>query len=343
MTPPLEYRRVAPDADWDAVVAADGGQVFASTGYLGLIGDHLGGSQARHLGAFRAGRLMGVMPSFTRCVDALGCVNNSSPYFGSHGGVYTTLSGADRAACVRGLLDAWTTICATDDCAVGNVVEPLGNRDKPLYASRLAPWRMDERVGQIVERITSDPDEMLSSYHHKTRNMLRKAERLGVRVRDEQTALDFLHEVHVENLAVLGGRAKASTFFEAIPDHLGDAWSLHTAHLDGERIAALLVLYFADCAEYYTPVTRADFRTVQPMTLLVHHAITSAAARGCRRFNFGGTWHTQAGVHRFKSRFGATDRPYRYYIRRFRADAPLIRDASAVEAFDGYYLYPFDR
>jgi hypothetical protein len=342
LTDGLEIRPLAPDARWDAVVADDHGLVFASSGYLALIEHHLDGTRPRHLAAFRDGAVVGVLPSFVKCVPDVGCVNNSSPFYGSHGGVYTTLSGAQRAACVTQLLDAWSEACVEDRCDVANVVEPLGNRDADAYAAALRPWRSDERIGQVIAEISSDGEEMLSRYHQKTRNMVRKAQRQGFALREEPDAVDFLYEVHAENMAAVGGRPKPARFFHALGDHLGDAWTIYTASLDDERVAALLVMWFGDCAEYYTPVTRAAFRGAQPMTLLVHHAIAAAAARGCRRFNFGGTWKTQEGVYRFKARFGATDVPYRYYVTRHRDDSPLLAadPASARAAFDGYYLFP---
>ena len=338
----MSIRAAAPDARWDAVVAGDGGLIFASSGYLALIEHHLDGTRPRHLAAYRDDELVGVLPSFTKCAPGFGCVNNSSPFYGSHGGVYTTLGGAARDACVRELLDAWKEQCAEDECDVANLVEPLGNRDAHLYDAALSPWRSDDRIGQVVDPIAADPDARLAGYHQKTRNMVRKAQRQGLELREERAAVDFLHAVHAENLATIGGRAKPAHFFRALGEHLGDAWTIYTASLDGERVAGLLVLWFGDCVEYYTPVTRAAFRAAQPMTLLVHHALGEAAARGCRRFNFGGTWTTQEGVYRFKARFGATDVPYRYYVLRLRDESPLLAadPLSARAALDGYYLYP---
>jgi hypothetical protein len=331
-----------PGTQWDAVVAADRGMIFASSGYLSLLEHELAGTRPRHLGAYRDGELVGVLPSFTKTAPGLGAVNNSSPFYGSHGGVYSTLGGAAREACVRALLVGWREQCADDGCDVASLVEPLGNSDAGVYADVLAPWRSDTRIGQVVEPVAADPAERMAGYHQKTRNMVRKAQRQGLALAEDRQALDFLHEVHVENMAAIGGRAKPRRFFTALADRLGDSWTIFTASLDGERVAALLVMWFGDCAEYYTPVTRAAHRAAQPMTLLVHRALGAAAERGCRRFNFGGTWLTQEGVHRFKARFGATDIPYRYYVIRLCDESPLLAadPASARAAFDGYYLYP---
>jgi hypothetical protein len=156
-------------------------------------------------------------------------VNNSSPFFGSHGGVYTNLTGADRVACVVALLRAWGEVCREDECSVANLVEPLNNRDASVYAETLVPWRTDERIGQVVEDINADPSEMTSRYHQKTRNMLRKAERQGFAIREEPAAMAFLHEVHAENMAAIGGTPKAAGFFQALREHLAGAYTIHTA------------------------------------------------------------------------------------------------------------------
>ncbi len=338
----MRIQTVVPDADWDAVVADDRGLIFASSGYLALIEHHLEDTRPRHLGAFQESKLVGVLPSFTKSAQQFGCVNNSSPFYGTHGGVYTTLTGMAREECVRALLAAWRQQCTDDGCDVANLVEPLGNRDASLYAATLEPWRSDDRIGQVVDPIVTDPEERLAGYHQKTRNMVRKAQRQGLVLREERDAVDFLHTVHAENMDAIGGRAKPAHFFRALSEHLGAAWTIYTASLDGERVAGLLVMWFGDCVEYYTPVTRAAFRAAQPMSLLIHHALGEASARGCSRFNFGGTWTTQEGVYRFKARFGATDVPYRYYVVRLRDESPLLDadPASVRAAFDGYYLYP---
>jgi hypothetical protein len=335
-----EIRAISPDRAWDDVVRRDGGQVFASSGYLELIRAELGGPRPRHLGAYRDGELVGVLPSLTACVDGVGCVNNSSPYYGSHGGVYTTLAGPERDACVAALLRRRLELCEQDGCATSNLVEPLGNRDAATYEATLRPWRTDERTGQVLEDIGAGEAEMMDRYHSKTRNMVRKAQRQAYALHEDRGALGFLAEVHAENMAAIGLAAKSPAFFRSLPEHLGEDWTVHVAALDGEPVAALLVLYFGDCAEYYTPVTRAEHRAGQPMSLLVHRAILTAAERGLRRFNFGGTGRGQEGVYRFKARFGATDRAYRYYVSRH--DGAPVPPPEAVAAFRGFYLYPLE-
>jgi hypothetical protein len=63
--------------------------------------------------------------------------------------------------------------------------------------------------------------------------------------------------------------------------------------------------------------------------------------RGCRLWNWGGTWTSQGGVYRFKRKWGAEDRPYRYFI---RINDRSVLDATPeelLERFPHFYVVPF--
>jgi lipid II:glycine glycyltransferase (peptidoglycan interpeptide bridge formation enzyme) len=116
---------------------------------------------------------------------------------------------------------------------------------------------------------------------------------------------------------------------------------VYVALLDGEVVAGLLVFLFNGTAEYFTPAVHHDHRSEQPLALLLLEAMAAAAARGCRRWNWGGTWSSQDGVYRFKRKWGARDGRYRYYVQ--------INDESLLDAapdelrarFGDFYVVPF--
>jgi hypothetical protein len=67
-----------------------------------------------------------------------------------------------------------------------------------------------------------------------------------------------------------------------------------------------------------------------------------AVRRGCTIWNWGGTWVSQLGVYRFKSRWNTTDARYRYFIKEYQPDA--FRDRQRGELLDAYpffYAIPF--
>jgi len=144
-------------------------------------------------------------------------------------------------------------------------------------------------------------------------------------------------------MAAIGGLAKSAGFFEAVTRHLrpGEDFDLWVARLNGEIIAGLLVLHFGDVTEYFTPATRHEHRSEQPLALILVKAMTAAISRGSRLWNWGGTWSAQDGVHRFKRKWGAHDGEYRYFIR--VRDRSLL-DSSAArlrERFPHFYVAPF--
>ena len=78
-------------------------------------------------------------------------------------------------------------------------------------------------------------------------------------------------------------------------------------------------------------------------TPVIFEAMQDAARRGCRNWNWGGTWLSQGGVYDFKSRWGARDVPYHYYVRlhaRGAALARLSREELLAE-YPYFYVLPF--
>jgi hypothetical protein len=345
----LSLKNSANQKDWDNVVFSDGGLLFASSKYINLLEKILSNSSTNHFGCYYDNQLIAVMPVFvTANINGIK-VSNSSPYYGSHGGVYTCLSGNQRVKCVEILLEHYQLWCQVENITLSNIVEPLQNKNKNLYQTILFPWKVDERIGQIILDIPLGEEALFQSYHYKTRNMVRKAQKTGIIIEPAsreslETALDFLHQTHQENMTSISGKSKDKAFFKAILeifDYETD-WLIYEAWQNENRIASLLVFMSNGTMEYYTPVIKEIFRSFQPMSLLIHHALQDATKRGCQQFNFGGTWKTQEGVYRFKSRWGATDIPYNYYISKYvKLSTKQMDELHKYEAFSGFYLFPY--
>ena len=68
------------------------------------------------------------------------------------------------------------------------------------------------------------------------------------------------------------------------------------------------------------------YRSEQPLSVLIFRAMQDAIKeKGSKHWNWGGTWKSQHGVYRFKSRWGAHDNKYRYHIKTYQdiGDADL--------------------
>jgi len=274
-----------------------------------------------------------------------GSVANSSPYFGSHGGVLATSPKSFSAACA-----ALVETLRARGVVAANVIEPLFSSEHDLYRSNLPVAVEDRRIGQYKSlEGKGDRDSLLASLSGLVRsNLKRRAWRSGVRVFRDDTphGLRALYEMHAKEMsAKAGGNPKTWPFFDLLSRHLqpGKQWRVYFGAIDGELAAGLLLFYWREYVEYFTPAFRAEYREHQPASAVMFEAMLDAATEGFRCWNFGGTWVTQEGVKAFKDSWASTNRDYHYFVLDFGGlDALRHADrAQLLEDYYGFYLYPF--
>jgi hypothetical protein len=309
--------------------------VYQSLAYQRLLTQLLPAEQ-RSLVVLDNGAIRGALPLLSR-QGPYGRVYNSLPYYGSHGGVI-----ADDAASAGMLISALNEIASADDTAAATLVaNPLEAVDYGALAHDLT----DFRIGQWtpIDYPAEHAQRLMDTFHSKTRNMVRKAEKGGVKVARDEGALDFIATVHRENMAEIGGRAKAPRFFELVAAcfRAGAEFRVTIARLDGTPVAGLLAFYFNRTVEYFTPVVRKEHRDTQALSLAIFAAMTEASQEGYRWWNWGGTWASQDGVYRFKKRWGSLDKRYTYYTRVRNAALKEIAAPQLLQAYPDFYVRPF--
>lgn len=283
-----------------------------------------------------AGSISGVLPLMSRD-GPFGTVINSLPFFGSYGGVLATDS---EAAAV--LWQAYGQKLEKPGLAAATVI------DNPFaITSTLPPFPpsyIDTRIAQITPLDGADAGaKLMARIDSSTRRNIRKAEQSGVTVAVENSAIGFLARTHCANMAEIGGVAKPASFFEEFPRifRANDEYRIYIARLDGKPVAALLLFYYKDFVEYFTPATEDDQRGVQPMAAILHRAMLDAAAEGRRIWNWGGTWTSQTGVYRFKRKWGAEERVYSYNTHVVRPDLLTHGAATLRSEYPWFFVVPF--
>ena len=269
---------------------------------------------------------------------SFGVVYNSLPFYGSNGGVI-----ADDKDAGEMLISTFESIASRSDVAaytvVGNPLDPISSLRFPIRASHL-----DSRIGQFTYLAGSDTGgrPLFERIHYKTRNAIRKASKLGISVKTDNTALDFLAKIHTENLTALSGIPKPPMFFKAIPAFFdaGRDFRIYVADLDGERIAALLVFYFGRTVEYYMPVVVEAHRSTQAISLLAFHAMQEAIDENAEIWNWGGTWHTQTGVFHFKSRWDTKHNEYQYRCQINNPEILTQQLSTLIEEYPYFFVAP---
>ncbi len=322
------YRQFLADQDTSLV--------YHSLGYREVIREVAGGIPEYHLAIDNSGAIRAALPLF-RKEGPSGTVYNSLPFFGSNGGPI----GCDGTA-INLLFNHYNELISGDSVASATLIESPFN---PIEASAIKHNMQDHRIGQITPLPRSDGTEeaLMSILHQKTRNMVRKAQKSGVLVSIDNGAFPFLRQTHKENMSVIGGQQKSPAFFSAVRDNLaeGTEWQIYIAQWEGQVISACLFLYHNRTVEYFVPVVKEAFRNMQPLSLIIFEAMLDAASLGFRWWNWGGTWVSQDGVHRFKKRWGTIEKPYRYFVslnRRNILDSPVDE---ILASYASYYVVPF--
>lgn len=266
-----------------------------------------------------------------------GTILNSLPFYGSNGAVI-----GENPAARAALATAYHRLLQSQGMAASTLIEnPLA----PGGADGMEYNLTDERIGQFTH-LPFEHDKkaaLMHSFHYKTRNMIRKAEKLGIDVVVDNGAMTFLIAIHEENMREIGGLAKPRRFFDELPRHFspGQDYQLYLAKLNDEPVAAVLVFFYNRTVEYYTPVVRKEYRDSQALSAAIFQAMCDAAHQGYEWWNWGGTWLSQDGVYRFKSRWGTDDRHYRYFT---SVQNPAILKASSaelLEAYSSFFTVPF--
>lgn len=287
------------------------------------------GGECRSRIAFEDGRVAGVLPILVRS-GPFGEVLNSLPFFGSNGGVLASSTAAETA-----LRAEYDRLAAATSVATW-ISHPFMDTAAPRHDLT------DERIAQWTE--LSQSESLPAGVEPSARRNVQKAQSAGVTVRESAEALPFLEATHRANMAAIGGRAKPDAFFSRLPvmAHARD-WRLHVAERNGEPLAALLTFEAAKTVEYVMPAVVESARSLQPTALILATAMADAAGRGFTRWNWGGTWLTQEGVYRFKKKWGARERRYRYFI---TLNDATLRRRSAAElsgAYPWFFTLPYDQ
>lgn len=297
------------------------------------------GAKPHTILALESEDIVGILP-LARLDGPDGAVYNSMPYYGSHGGPLSTSQSAHEA-----LLKHFCYIATAPDTAAAMIVE------NPFETGRIeldipgCECFSDERIGQMTPLPAEGEAALLAQLDGSARRNIKKAAKNAITVAVENDQFGFLCATHIDNMATMGGNAKSPAFFEAIQSSfVADCdYTLHVARHEGQPVAALLTLYGFGIAEYFTPVTVAQARSLEPMAAILKEAMLAAAARGMHQWNWGGTWATQDGVYRFKKKWGAQERPYRYSIHVRNRDLLERTPQYLLQTYPGFYVLPFNQ
>ena len=314
--------------------------VYSNPRFIRLVEDHLK-AKSKWLTGRRGGNVVGMMP-YIISEGVYGPVFNSLAYFGSNGGVIQHSNDVEAKASI---IDTFFKEAAAAKAAAATVISNPLESDYKFYENAIDGYMVDKRIGQITHLPPIEDEEGLIRHFQDPRpRNIRRAIREGVVVvkqRDED-AISFLYETHLSNMTAIGGLPKSKSFFTSIPEHMNeDEWAIFVANREGKPIAALLVFYFNNTVEYFTPVILEKYRNTQALALIIYIAMKDAIHHGYKNWNWGGTWLSQGGVYNFKKRWGTSEYNYFYYTKLYNEEILNCTPSVLLQNYPGFFVVPY--
>jgi hypothetical protein len=277
--------------------------------------------------------IQGVLPLMIK-EGPYGKVLNALPFYGSNGSLLV-----NQAGDAHFLLDAYYKLIESEKIVASTLISnPLEDEDIKIEHDY-----KDERVGQWTPIKAVTEDLLMGLIDSSTRRNIRKAIKEDIQVKIDNTAIDFLQKTHNDNMAAIGGIPKEDLFFKTFPDVFkeGEDFNIYVAYKNEKPVAALLIFYFKDIVEYFTPVIDHEFRSDQPMALIIYKAILDASTNNAEWWNWGGTWLSQEGVYKFKKKWGALDKPYYYYTICKSPSFTKLKKEDLLSNYKNFFTVPF--
>ncbi len=155
-----------------------------------------------------------------------------------------------------------------------------------------------------------DTEELMASFHSKTRYNIRVAERKGVEVKlcGLEAVGDF-SDMMLETGVRDGFVVRNREYFENMLKNLGENCRLYMAYSGDIPIAGTLAIHYGDKVWYLYGASSNRYRNFMPNYLLQWHMIQWAVQLGCRIYDFRGVSGDLSednplyGLYRFKKGF----------------------------------------
>jgi FemAB-related protein (PEP-CTERM system-associated) len=279
------------EAEWDAFVASCPDRShYHRAGWAGVIQRAFGQRPVYRL-ARADGRVEGVLPLVAFANPLFGRYLVSMPYL-NRGGI---LAATDRA---RGALLAEARRLLGETRSSFCELRHVEGVDPSLPA----------REGKVSMSLRVDCGEeaLWKKVGAKVRNLVRKAEKAGLTVRDGDPATDLeaFYDVFARNMRQLGTPVYDRRFFAEVLREFPNDARLTVVEHEGETAAAGICIREGGFTEIHWAASSREHLRLSPNMLLYWDVISRAAREGLSEFCFGRSTEG-SGPYRFKKQWGA--------------------------------------
>lgn len=287
--------------------------------------------------------ICGWMPIFLKSGPA-GLIANSSPYFGTHGGLL-----CENELVASQAIRIVISYLKEQDVKVLNVIPPLLDEFKGVYENSGLIATNSKRIAHVKDlSILDSRDNLFNSLGGLARsNLKRKCWKSGMEIiRDESdAAIDWLYYHHVKQMDALSVTPKTKTFFKHFIENRNDGVEgrIYLAKLNNNFIAALFLCVWNDWVEYLTPVFDLEYRKYQPLSAVIFEAMYDCMSEGFKKWNFGGSGKSLQSVKSFKESWKGYDQEYCYQIFDINNTDKIktYTKKNGNKGYEGFFVYPY--
>jgi len=298
IAPTLHLMKQHDMVRWDAFVhRCPDATFFHRAGWQQVI-ERAFGHKTWFFFAEKDGEIQGVLPLCQIKSPLFGHSLSSLP-FCVYGGVAATSDAA------RDLLDQ-----AAQELASSLRVGHLEYRNiLPAHPGN-PEWHGKDLYVTFRKAISGDDEVNMNAIPRKQRAMVRKGIKAGLSGEIDQTIERFF-TVYSTSVHRLGTPVFPKKYFRLLKNVFAEDCEIRTILMEGQVVAAVMSFYFRDEVLPYYGGGMHQAREVAGNDFMYWNLMQAAAARGCRRFDFGRS-KLGTGAYDFKKNWGFEAQPLAY-------------------------------
>lgn len=164
----------------------------------------------------------------------------------------------------------------------------------------------------MIRTLPEGADLLWKQIGDKARNQVRKAQKVGLKLRWGRDQGDELYKVYAKNMGRLGTPVHSPKFIDEILSNFREQANVLTVRLNEQVIGAMLVIKHGDTWTDPMASCLSEFNKLNPNMLMYWEALRVACDAGAKTFDFG-RCHKDSGTYRFKKQWGAIEVALNYH------------------------------
>ena len=294
----------AGEPAWDAFVAAHPDGTFFHRAAWRRVVEQAFGHRTHYLMAERDGAITGVLPLGHVKSALFGSSLISVPFC-----VYGGPLAAER--------ESFAALVATAEAlmqpARASALEFRFLTPPPTDWLDAEKWPERSDLYVTFRKPIADDEANLKAIPRKQRAMVRKGLERGLASSADQN-VDLLHAIYAESVRNLGTPVFSRRYFRVLAEVFRDSLDVVTISDGATPVASVMNFYWRDEVLPYYGGGTAAARESHANDFMYWEVMRRAAARGCRRFDFGRS-KTGTGAFAFKKNWGFAPAPLHYRFR----------------------------